>query len=165
MDIAYFLLGMISSLMHIFYDVLSFWFEYVAPVINYFAPIVFEYLCLVTGVLLRIFFKYVSPCLLMLFDLATASLSYVLSAAGCLCLAIIELDTTTPIDLRVLLFLIIAISLYYYRHVGKALACVRDGGRLAALNTIYLYRVAKMCIQFSKFLYQRARRTVMRSNS
>lgn len=164
MDFAYFLLGMVSNLMHIIYDVLIYVCVYVVPTINYFLPIFFDNLCWLTTMLLRIFFKYVNPCLVMAFDLFAAAVSKIIAAFGWLCLSIIELDVAI-IDQRVVLFLLCGITLYYYnnyRYVREAVIFVRDGGRLVALNAVYFVRSAEMCTHFIVFLYKCVKQTVIR---
>lgn len=164
MDFAYFLLGIITNILYMLRDVFSFICAYVIPIINILLPIAFDNLCLLATICLTLFFKYLTPCLVIILDLIGGCFTQIIKCFGWLCVTFIEFDCQF-LDRRFITFAIIIVALFYYRRTQCIIRFLCEGGKLIALNTVFLIRFSRIILDFGLFIYEWGKEAVIRHRS
>lgn len=154
----------IDYLFHLLYllfwilkSITAFTYEYVLPAIAFVVPILAKSVSQIAGIVLRIFFLYVSPCVLH----TVAGLTYLFTRAlGALNAAATKLIESN-VNLEVLFTTIIASTLFaivYFRATGRVWRFVKECILMSELYVRLVLDVGKMLLVCVTYIYGKAAR-------
>lgn len=146
-----FLLQLICFICWILKNIYIFSIDFLVPVIGHIIPILIKYLSQLFAVLLRIFFTYISPCVIQLLNGTTYVFTKALNAISVASMTIIESDVNLEYAHAIIMASILVIIIYF--HITEKIARFIYGWyQLITLYLRVLLNVMKMlrfCLSFS----------------
>lgn len=127
---------------------------YIVPAARFILPILSKYLCLLVSIILRLFFTYVSPCIIRGLNIIILAFFYVLNGIGYLSITILDIETNL-IDLRAIILCTIIIAIIYFRISEKLFHFSQEVFHLAAVNGRFIVHLVQMFVSFVTYLYRR----------
>lgn len=125
--------------------------DYLIPIIGHIIPVVVKYLSQLFAFLLRIFFTYISPCVIQLLNGTTYVFTRVLNALSVASMTIIESDVNLEYAHAILMATILVVFIYF--QVTEKIARFFYGWyQIVTLYLRFLLNIMKMlrfCVGFS----------------
>lgn len=145
-----FLLQLICFICWALKTIYIFTFDYLIPIIGHVLPVLTKYLSQLFSLLLRIFFTYISPCIIQLLTGITFVFTKVLNGISVVSMAIIESDVNLEYAHAILMVSILMVFIYF--HITERIVRFFYGWyQMIALYLRVLLNVMKMlrfCLSF-----------------
>lgn len=146
-----FLLHLICFICWMLKAIYIFSIDYLIPIIGHIIPVLIKYLSQLFAFLLRIFFTYVSPCVIQLLNGTTYIFTKALNAISVASMTIIESDVNLEYAHAILMATILVVIIYF--HVTEKIARFFYGWyQIISLYLRFLLNILKMlrfCLMFS----------------
>lgn len=155
-----FLLHLICFICWVLKSIYVFSFEYLIPVIGHILPILTRYLSQLFSVLIRLFFTYISPCIIEVLKGTTYVFTKVLNGISIASMAIIESDVNLEYAHAIIMISILMLIAYF--HITEKL--YRFFHVLYQMISLYLRFVLKllMIVRFClNFVYRKLAATLI----
>lgn len=146
-----FLLHLICFICWMLKTIYIFSIDYLIPIIGHIIPVFVKYLSQLFAFLLRIFFTYISPCVIQLLNGTTYIFTRALNALSGASMTIIESDVNLEYAHAILMATILVIIIYF--HITEKIARFFVGWyQIISLYLRFLANILKMlrfCLSFS----------------
>lgn len=146
-----FLLQLICFICWALKSVYIFSIDYLIPIIGHIIPVLIRYLSQLFAILLRIFFTYISPCVIQLLNGTTFVFTKALNTISTASMAIIESDVNLEYAHAILMASILVVIIYF--HVTEKITRFFYGWyQIVTLYLRFLINILKMlrfCMSFS----------------
>lgn len=156
-----FLLHLLCFIFWILKTTYIFSFEYIIPIIGFVLPILSKYLSQLFSFVLRVFFTYVSPCLIRTITAITYIFINVLNGIGVICMAIIESEVNLEYA-HAIAMLFILVAIIYFHVTEKIVYLVQECYQMIASYVRFMLNLAKMILIFSKYIYDKLASNIYR---
>lgn len=148
-----FLLHLICFICWMLKTIYIFSIDYLIPIIGHVIPVVVKYLSQLFAFLLRIFFTYISPCVIQLLNGTTYVFTRVLNALSVASMTVIESDVNLEYAHAILMATILVVFIYF--HVTEKIARFFYGWyQIVSLYLRFLLNILKMLRFCLKFCYR-----------
>lgn len=135
-------------------SVCTFLYEYVIPIASFALPILIDGTCQVVSFIIRLFFTYISPCLIFILDWIIWFFSNALNAIGYICITIMDFETSV-LDGSVLVFICIVVGFIYLQYTEKLMKLFYEFFQLILFNCRFFVRIVNLVMNFVIFLYKK----------
>lgn len=146
-----FLLQLICIICWMLKTIYIFSIDYLIPIIGHIIPIFVKYLSQLFAFLLRIFFTYISPCVIQLLNGTTYIFTRALNALSVASMTVIESDVNLEYAHAILMATILVVIIYF--HITEKIARFFMGWyQIITLYLRFLVNILKMlrfCLSFS----------------
>lgn len=145
-----FLLQLVCIICWALKSIYIFGFDYVIPVIGYVLPVLTKYLSQLLSLLIRLFFTYISPCIIQVLTGTTYVLTKILNGIGIASMTIIESEVNLEYAHAVIMVAVVVFIIYF--HIIEKISRIFNG--LNQMILIYLRlilnvgKLLRFCLNF-----------------
>lgn len=139
-----FLVQLLYYLTWLIHELLFLFLDYVVPLVAFLLPIVTKYVWEVLSFGIRIFFTYISPCLIYALNAFLWVGDKILNATGFICILLIDLGNL--VNIQVITIVIIILSCVYIRTTRQIIRFVSEFVYLAVTNTQFCINCMKILV-------------------
>lgn len=157
-----FLLQLICIICWTLKSIYIFGFEYVIPVIGYVLPVLTKYLSQLLSLLIRVFFTYVSPCIIQVLNGTTYVFTKILNGIGIASMKIIESEVNLEYAHAVIVVSVIAFIIYF-RIIEKIMRIIQGFNQMILLYIRILLNIGKLLRFCLNFTYRKASALLFRT--
>lgn len=152
----------IDFLLHLIYifcwglkSIYAFSIDYIVPVIAYILPVLIKYLSHVFSFVLRIFFTYISPCIVQVLHGTTYVFTKLLNGISIASITII--DSNAKFDyLYAIIMGFSLIIIVYFRITQKIYHFFHESYEMTSLYLRFIMKILKMLLLCTSFIYRKA---------
>lgn len=157
-----FLLQLICIICWTLKSIYIFGFEYVIPVIGYVLPVLTKYLSQLLSLLIRVFFTYVSPCIIQVLNGTTYVFTKILNGIGIASMKIIESEVNLEYAHAVIVVSVIAFIIYF-RIIEKIMRIIQGFNQMILLYIRISLNIGKLLRFCLNFTYRKASALLFRT--
>lgn len=149
-----FLLQLICFICWTLKSIYIFSFDYLIPVIGHILPILTKYLSQLFSLILRIFFTYISPCIIQVVNGTTYVFTKVLNGISVASMKIIDSDVNLEYA-HAIVVVSIFVVLVYFHITQKIFRIFYESYQILSLYLRFITNILKMLLVCLRFIYRK----------
>lgn len=147
-----FLIRMLHSFGWILKNIYLFAVEYVIPALSYIVPILVTLISQLISLAIRIFFLYISPCVVHVVVGITYIFTHTLRGLNKIATKVIESNINLEYVYGII-FGSLMITIFYYRLTGRVWHFMKECGQILTLHVRFIMNISRMLVICMKYVH------------
>lgn len=149
-----FLLQLICIICYALKTVYIFTLDYLIPVIGHILPVLTKYLSQLFSLVLRVFFTYISPCIIQVINGTTYVFTKVLNGISVASMKIIDSEVNLDYAHAIIMVSILVVLIYFHI-TQKIFRLFYESYQIASLYLRFVTNILKMLLVCLRFIYRK----------